>query len=72
MNSIVARLNSMCSPSYINTPDNISKKALPVWKYIIVKYADEIFNSRLVDNQWKTSIYLFEKICKNKGILCYH
>jgi hypothetical protein len=67
--NIIAKLQEICSPSRENKPPNINKEAIPVWDYIVLKYADQIYTEdRLIDKQWDAAVKIFERACLNRHI----
>jgi hypothetical protein len=56
------------SPSKQDTPPSINPKALDVWVHVLRRYADLVFSSRDVDDQWARATKMYERACQSRGI----
>jgi hypothetical protein len=58
-------------PSAEVYPSNLNMEALDVWVYVIRKYADLIFGSKSLGNQWFRACRIFEQACKSRNLSPY-
>ncbi len=59
------------APSYKNPPSAINPGALEVWRYVVKHFADDIYESKSMRDQWKKAKSHFERLCRKKDILPY-
>ncbi len=59
------------APSYKNYPARLNPSAMDVWRHTVKKYADSIYESKDLEEQWKTAKNNFERLCKIKGLTPY-
>lgn len=59
------------APSLKNPPSSMNPTALNVWKRVVKKYADQIYDSKALREQWATARRLFERSCRQEGIPPY-
>lgn len=59
------------SPSYKNTPDAMNPAALYLWKEVIKKFADDIYESKSLVEQWRSAKSHFERACSRNKIKPY-
>lgn len=59
------------SPSYKNPPDSLNPEAEDIWRYTVKKYADSIYESKDLVEQWKVAKNNFERLCHLKGVSPY-
>lgn len=59
------------APSYKNPPSSINPEAVELWKDVLRKFADDIYESKSLTDQWKKAKSHFERTCSKKGISPY-
>jgi hypothetical protein len=59
------------APSYKNPPAAINEAAMDIWRWVVKHYADDIYESKAMRDQWRKAKSHFERICSTKGIPPY-
>jgi hypothetical protein len=59
------------APSLKNPPSAMNPDAQSIWEHVIKKYADHIYDSKALREQWATARRLFERTCKQSDIPPY-
>lgn len=59
------------APSYRNHPSAMNPGAEDVWRYVVKHYADDIYESKAMRDQWRKAKSHFERMCASKGIAPY-
>jgi len=59
------------SPSYKNGPDAMNPAADSVWRWVVKHYSSDIYESKLLVEQWRRAKAHFERICSLKKIEPY-
>ena len=59
------------APSYKNSPSAIDPAATDIWRWVVKHYADDIYESKSMRDQWRKAKSHFERTCAKKGITPY-
>jgi hypothetical protein len=59
------------APSYKNPPSAMNPDAMDVWRHVVKHYADDIYESKAMRDQWRKAKSHFERACSLKGIPPY-
>ena len=59
------------APSLKNLPENIHPDAKDVWAHIVRKYADDIYESKNLREQWEKAKRHFERLCRLREVTPY-
>jgi hypothetical protein len=59
------------APSYKNTPSSMNPAALDVWKWVVKHFADDIYESKSMRDQWRKAKSHFERVCTARKISPY-
>jgi len=59
------------APSYKNPPAAINEAAMDVWRWVVKHYADDIYESKSMRDQWRKAKSHFERICAKRGVPPY-
>lgn len=59
------------APSYKNPPSSLNPSAEGVWKRVLRKFADDIYESKSLTDQWRKAKAHFERACHKEGIPPY-
>ena len=59
------------SPSYRNKPDAMNPAAEEVWRSVVKKFADDIYQSKNLVEQWRAAKNHFERVCAQRKIKPY-
>jgi len=59
------------APSYKNEPSAINPEAVGLWRLVVKKYADDIYESKSMRDQWRKAKSHFERHCAKQGVVPY-
>lgn len=59
------------APSYKNQPSSMNPAAEEVWRYVVKHYADDIYESKSMRDQWKKAKSHFERMSAQRGVTPY-
>lgn len=59
------------APSYKNAPSAMNPAAMDIWKFVVKRYADDIYESKSMRDQWRKAKSHFGRVCAQKGISPY-
>lgn len=59
------------APSYKNPPASMNPAAMDIWRYVVKHYADDIYESKSMRDQWKKAKSHFERTCASKSVHPY-
>lgn len=59
------------APSFRNSPSQMNPKAEDLWREILKKYADDIYESKSMRDQWRKAKSHFERVCKLRKVAPY-
>lgn len=59
------------APSYKNAPSAINEAAWDVWRWVVKHYADDIYESKSMRDQWRKAKSHFERTCVKRGVPPY-
>ena len=60
------------TPSFRNPPEHMNPEASDIWRHTVSRYADGIYESKNLREQWEKAKSHFERLCKLKGIDPYN
>jgi hypothetical protein len=43
--------------------------AAPLWKHVLKTFSDDIYESKMLHDQWSKALAHFERICDLKGVV---
>lgn len=59
------------APSYKNPPERLNPEAMDLWRRTVRRYADDIYASKNLREQWEKAKSHFERQCRLKGVSPY-
>lgn len=59
------------APSYKNPPSSMNPMAIDVWKWVVKHFADDIYESKSMRDQWRKAKSHFERVCTARGVSPY-
>jgi hypothetical protein len=60
------------SPGKFNFPSGMNQQASHIWIHVLSRYADLIFSSGEISDQWSRAFKMFERACQSRGIEPYN
>ena len=60
------------APSFKNPPEHMNPDANDIWRHTVSVYADGIYQSKNLREQWEKARSHFERLCKLKGVAPYN
>lgn len=60
------------APSTKNPPSHMNPAAADVWRHVVRRYADEIYEPKTLREQWEKAKSHFHRLCKLRGIQPYN
>ena len=60
------------APSYANTPEYMNPDARDVWRHTVRRYADDIYESKNLREQWETARSHFTRLCRLREVQPYN
>lgn len=60
------------APSYKNPPEHMNPEARDIWRYTVKRYADDVYQSKNLREQWEKAKSHFTRLCKLKGVTPYN
>jgi len=59
------------APSYKNPPSSMNPDAENIWRSVLRKFSDDIYESKSLIDQWKKAKAHFERSCRKLGVPPY-
>lgn len=59
------------APSFNNTPEYMNPEAADVWEHVVKRYADDIYESKNLREQWDKAKSHFARLCRLQEIEPY-
>lgn len=60
------------APSYKNPPEYMNPDAQDIWRHAVRRYADDIYESKSLRDQWKKAVSHFTRLCNLRGVQPYN
>ena len=59
------------APSIKNPPSHMNPRASGIWKHVVRRYADEIYEPKTLREQWEKAKSHFHRLCNLRGVEPY-